>query len=151
MKDGLCPYCGALSLWTFERSNNRISATGGDYEWVEEDATALCSQCHQKIKTRIRIDLDSGSISRLVSSPLPIQEDWHCYVVAFAHKVMSDMHVDVVSFATDQAMSQEQLQNTTAVSYWAKPEILELSRDGYKQLDGTQIETGSDTLIHYYY
>lgn len=83
MLTGLCPHCGHVDRWEFTTYSISYPPTEGDYEWAETDAQTTCPHCAANIEARIRVDLDDHTVSQLVSSPFPVLEDWHCYVVGY--------------------------------------------------------------------
>ena len=149
---GLCPFCGNVEAWSFHKTQISYPPTGGDYEWSEVGSYALCPVCNEEIAVRVKVDLATRQIQALVSSPIPAKEDWHCYVVAFVETYAADLVVvRVLLFAETEAIAQEQLRVNKVTSLWAEgPTILDLSHEGYKDLDGTLLHPSANEQIKYH-
>lgn len=150
---GLCPTCGETNPWRFGGIRLSLPPTGGDYTWVETDATAHCPACGAAIPVRVRVDLDNGQIDRLVHSPLPAIPDRRWYVVARIRKHAATLvSVAVLAFAETAEVAQAHLQRAGGPYGQGSYEercMLELSAAGFRRLDGTPLHASANGSIQY--
>ena len=149
---GICPACGAVQKWEFNNPSIGYPPTGGDYDWAEVPAETTCPTCKEKITARVKVDLDTHQVSKLISSPMPTQEGWSCFAVAFVEQYgVNSILVKVLHFASTQAAAQRLLDENHAVSVGAAaPSILKLSKNGFMYLDGNLVQSTIDEQIRYF-
>lgn len=142
MIDGLCPMCGTVGPLEIRGASASPPPTGGDYEWAEVPAEARCPSCAATFAVRVRIDLNDGSVSRLVSSPLPQTDGWRWYVVATVERLSAAIvTVQVIGFARD-LRSAGRLLDAAGGAYdrgYAQRTILALGKGGYTLIDGSPL------------
>lgn len=142
MIDGLCPMCGTVGPLEIRGASASPPPTGGDYEWAEVPAEARCPSCAATFEVRVRIGLNTGSISRLVSSPLPQADGWQWYVVAVVERLSAAIvTVQAIGFASDLE-SAWRLLDAAGGAYdrgYAQRTILALSKGGYALIDGSPL------------
>ena len=150
---GLCPNCATLSTWQVENISWNLPPTGGDYDWIETDATMCCTNCQANFQARVRVDIDSSQIERLISSPMPtITGEWQYSVVAYINKRAEDFFsVEVVAMFCSHAEAEQALVELGGgfdVTY-RRLGILRLTPDGYQELDGTALDDSANRLLTY--
>lgn len=152
MISGLCPQCGTVGALEIRGAAASPPPTGGDYTWAEVPAEARCPSCAATFEVRVRIDLDGGAVSRLISSPLPQADGWSCYVVAVVERLSPTMiAVRAIGFARDMAAAGR-LLDAAGGAYdrgYAQRTILTLSTAGYALLDGSPLPNAPGVVAYH--
>lgn len=61
-----CPSCNAKVVLSGTHSPSSLPPTGGDYDWMETEKTFTCHACQTKIPLRVRIDLETQEVIKLL-------------------------------------------------------------------------------------
>lgn len=153
MRDGLCPHCGRLGRWTFSNYSVSYPPTGGDYTWAETDGKAHCPHCKTSINVRLRIDLDDGSVDKIVYSPFPTASDWHYYVVAEVKGWSDDdFQVKINRFVETLEEAERVLKEEYYGGYnlsYERKGVFQISAAGYTEVDGRPLHESTNKRINY--
>ncbi len=88
-----CPACGFIQQPIVNNPRFGLPPTGGDYEWVETDATVNCRQCQHKFEIRIQIDIESGNVNQVSYFPYPDNPALLIYALIHKYPYSSYFHV----------------------------------------------------------
>lgn len=143
----ICPACGYIGRQQVSNAGFHLPPTGGDYDWVEAEAQAACPTCQHSYEVRVRVDLDTGNISKLVYAPFPDLQEFECYV--FAYTIMATAVEWIIAIIHLE-------KNLEAMEFWMKSKnyqglqmdrkCLKLTSKGYFDLQGNQIPSFSSRL-----
>lgn len=136
-----CPACGTVSTAAITGARVSLAPTGGDYDWVQTDGKASCPACGHPTPVRVEIDIDSGRITSLVSSPKPSAPNVVWWVVAAVSRHgASQSSVRAFSVHPSQAAARKVAGERA---------VLKLDHAGYHDADGQVINDLFTDVIRY--
>lgn len=77
----LCPYCNTKTQATANAIHS-LPPTGGDYQWQESDKIHQCHSCQENFSIRVRTEVETGALLKLLATPKPQKDSIIWYVVA---------------------------------------------------------------------
>ncbi|MDX1960694.1 MAG: hypothetical protein SFU98_19135 [Leptospiraceae bacterium] len=121
-----CPFCNQKIKPTNTNVSYSLPPTGGDYEWVETEKNETCI-CNQKFLIKVRVDLESQKITKLISIPKPKSPEIIWYSISEITKISGDQ----VVYSKEIFNSLDEL-NHAKTRYPEKYLVaLKITQDGY--------------------
>jgi hypothetical protein len=149
---GFCPHCAVVGPWSFGSVGGGLPPTGGDYSWMETDTQATCAACGARFPVRVRVDLDTWELDRLISSPLPSAALGVMYAAARVRNHATNLVAVTVFGIAPSQTEAETILAAAGGAYDGGYEqrcVLELSAAGFRRLDGTPLHASANQVLAY--
>lgn len=149
----ICPECGVIIQPVLNSGSGAYPPTGGDYEWVEKDTLALCTECGYEFEVCVRMSIPENILIGLVSAPLPHKHDISYFAAADITRYGKDdfYYINILDFFVDRNSAEAYLSNNplNQLSAGTQRKIILINHQGHFDLNNTLIPSAFESILRF--